>query len=248
MLKKERQAYIIQQINRHNKVLSSDLSNELLVSEDTIRRDLLELDRFGKLTKVHGGALSKSSHFTIQNNIVYSLNEKKVIARKAATLVKDGMFVVLSGGTTIRELIKALPLELNATFITPSIPTALELMEHPNIEVIFVGNKLSKSAQIAVGSEVTMRLNDVRANLCFLGTNSIDIKGGVTDLDWEVIEVKRAMIACSKTVVSLTISEKLDTVQHLKVCNIAAIDVLVTELDTTHQLLKKYKENMRNIL
>ena len=60
MLKKERQAYIIQQINIHNKVLSSDLSVQLNVSEDTVRRDLQELDEEGKLTKVHGGALSKS--------------------------------------------------------------------------------------------------------------------------------------------------------------------------------------------
>jgi DeoR/GlpR family transcriptional regulator of sugar metabolism len=64
MLKKERQAYIIQQINVHNKVLSSDLSVQLDVSEDTVRRDLQELAEEGKLIKVHGGALSKSFHFT----------------------------------------------------------------------------------------------------------------------------------------------------------------------------------------
>ena len=67
MLKKERQAHILQQINIHNKVLSSDLSVQLNVSEDTIRRDLQDLDEEGRLTKVHGGALSKSFHFTIQN-------------------------------------------------------------------------------------------------------------------------------------------------------------------------------------
>jgi DeoR/GlpR family transcriptional regulator of sugar metabolism len=55
MLKKERQAYIIQQINIHNKVLSSDLSSQLDVSEDTVRRDLQELAEEGKLIKVHGG-------------------------------------------------------------------------------------------------------------------------------------------------------------------------------------------------
>ncbi|MGV3508788.1 MAG: DeoR family transcriptional regulator, partial [Sphingobacteriaceae bacterium] len=60
MLKEERQAYIIKQINLHNKVLSSDLSIELNVSEDTVRRDLNELSENGKIIKVHGGALSKS--------------------------------------------------------------------------------------------------------------------------------------------------------------------------------------------
>ena len=242
MLKKERQAYILQQINIHNKVLSSDLSIQLTVSEDTIRRDLQELDEEAKLTKVHGGALSKSFHFTIQNNDIYSLPEKKIIAHKAVQLIKDGMFIVLSGGTTIRELVKALPEELNATFITPSIPTALELLNHPNIEVIFIGNKLLKSAQMSVGAEAVMRLADIKADYCFLGTNSIDAVEGITDLEWEVIEIKKAMINCANKTVSLAISEKLNSVQRLKVCTINNIHTLITELLPTNDLLIAYKQ------
>ena len=60
MLKTERQAYILRQIDLHNRVLSSDLSTEISVSEDTIRRDLNELAETDKIIKVHGGALSKS--------------------------------------------------------------------------------------------------------------------------------------------------------------------------------------------
>lgn len=241
MLKKERQAYILQQINIHNKVLSSDLSIQMNVSEDTIRRDLQELDEEGKLTKVHGGALSKSFHFTIQNNDIYSLTEKKAIAHKAVKLIKDGMFIVLSGGTTIRELIKVLPNELSATFITPSIPTALELLNHPNIDVIFIGNKLLKSAQMSVGAETVMRLKDIKADYCFLGTNSIDAKEGITDLEWEVIEVKKAMINCANKTVSLAISEKLNSVQRLKVCDLAEVNTLITELSPDDSILDDYK-------
>jgi DeoR/GlpR family transcriptional regulator of sugar metabolism len=248
MLKKERQAYIIQQINIHNKVLSSDLSIQMNVSEDTIRRDLQELDEEGKLTKVHGGALSKSFHFTIQNNDIYSLPEKKVIAHKAVKLIKDGMFIVLSGGTTIRELVKALPEDLSATFITPSVPTALELINHPNIDVIFIGNKLLKSAQMSVGAEAVLRLKDIKADYCFLGTNSIDAKEGITDLEWEVIEVKKAMIACANKTVSLAISEKLNSVQRLKVCDITVINTLITELSPDSTVLNDYRALRLDIL
>jgi hypothetical protein len=62
MLKKERQSFILRQVNLHNKVLSTDLSQEMNVSEDTIRRDLNELSEERKIIKVHGGALSKSFH------------------------------------------------------------------------------------------------------------------------------------------------------------------------------------------
>lgn len=248
MLKKERQAYIIQQINIHNKVLSSDLCRQMNVSEDTIRRDLHELDEDGKLTKVHGGALSKSFHFTLQKNAIYQQPEKKIIAQKAVSLIKDGMFVVLSGGTTIIELVKALPEQLNATFITVSLPTALELLNHPNSEVIFLGNKLSKNSQIAVGAEVVLRLNEITADLCFLGTNSIDAEKGITDLEWEVIEVKRAMIACANATISLAISEKLNSVQRLQVCKIDKINTLITELHSDDPILNAYRENGLNIL
>ncbi len=240
MLKKERQGYIIQQINIHNKVLSSDLGTQLDVSEDTIRRDLQELAEEGKLIKVHGGALANSFHFTIESKNVYNLSAKQIIAQKAIQLIKDGMLVVISGGTTMRELVKLLPRQLNATFVTANVPIALELLDHPNVEVIFLGNKLLKSAQMAVGAEVVQRLSQIRADLCLLGTNSIDPNYGITDLEWEIIEVKKAMIACSHKVVSLAISEKLNTVQHLQVCSLDKIDVLITELTPEDEKLSSF--------
>ncbi len=240
MLKKERQAYIIQQINIHNKVLSSDLCVQLDVSEDTIRRDLQELAEEGKLIKVHGGALAKSFHFTIETNSVYNLSAKQIIAQKAIDLIKDGMLIVISGGTTMRELVKMLPSQLNVTFVTANMPIALELLNHPNVEVIFLGNKLLKSAQMAVGAEVVQRLSQIKADLCLLGTNSIDPINGITDLEWEIIEVKKAMIACAQKVVSLAISEKLNTTQRLQVCALDKIDMLITELSHDHEKLIPY--------
>ncbi len=244
MLKKERQGYILQQLNIHNKVLSSDLSVQLNVSEDTIRRDLNELSEEGKLLKVHGGALSTSFHFTINNSNVYSLPEKQVIAGKALSMIKNGMFVLLSGGTTIRELVKALPQDLNATFITVSVPIALELLNHPNCEVIFLGNKLLKSAQMAAGAEVVEKIKNIRADICFLGTNSIDVNG-VTDLEWEVIEVKKAMLQAAKVKVALAISEKLNSEQKLNVCSLDNLDYLITELDPSLELLSPYAQKVQ---
>src|SRR4030095_15012882 len=113
MLKRERQAYILHQVNLHNKVLSADLSEHINVSDDTIRRDLQELADAGKVIKVHGGALSPSFHSGHHNSReVYSYNQKKIIALKAASLIKDGMFILTGGGTTIIEMAKALPQDL----------------------------------------------------------------------------------------------------------------------------------------
>lgn len=241
MLKKERQAYILHQVNLHNKVLSSTLCSEINVSEDTIRRDLQELADEGKVIKVHGGALSQSFnqvHFPI--NGVYSQNQKKTIAKKAVGLIRNGMFILTSGGTTIIEMGRSLPPQLKATFISGSIPAVLEYMHHPNIEVILIGDKISKNSKITVGSEAIAKIKQVKADICFLGTNAIDAENGITDNDWEVVQVKKAMIESCKKVVCLAIAEKVNTVQPIQVCELSDIDTLITELEPGNPILKPY--------
>ncbi len=248
MLKKERQAFILHNVNLHNRVLVGDLSEGINVSEDTIRRDLQELSDHGKLIKVHGGALSKSFHSSFNSSKVYAIENKKRIAQKAANLIQDGMFVLTSGGTTILELAKALPENLHATFITGSIPAALEYLHHPNIEVIIIGDKLSKGSQITVGGEAISKIRQIRADICFVGTNALEAEHGLTENDWEVVQVKKAMIESSTKVVSLAISEKINTIQRIKICETKEIDVLITELDVDAAILGPYKKAGLEIL
>ena len=243
MLKKERQAYILHQVNLHNKVLSSSLCLDIKVSEDTIRRDLQELADEGKIIKVHGGALSPSfNQVYFPTNGVYSQQNKKTIANKAIDLISNGMFILTSGGTTIIELARMLPPQLKATFISGSIPAILEYMHHPNIEVIMIGDRISKNSKITVGSQAIARIKEVKADICFLGTNAIDLEHGITDNDWEVVELKKAMINSSKKVVCLSISEKVNSVQPIRVCGLKDIDVLITELPANDPLLKPYQD------
>ncbi|HMT73393.1 MAG TPA: DeoR/GlpR family DNA-binding transcription regulator [Chitinophagaceae bacterium] len=243
MLKKERQAYILHQVNLHNKVLSSLLCTEINVSEDTIRRDLQELADEGKIIKVHGGALSHSfNQVSFPVNGVYSQNQKRIIAHKAIGLISNGMFVLTSGGTTIIEMARSLPPQLKATFISGSIPAILEYMHHPNIDVIMIGDRISKNSKITVGPEAIAKIKQVKADICFLGTNAIDPEMGITDNDWDVVQLKRAMIESSKKVVCLAIAEKINTSQPIRVCGIEDIDILVTELSPDNEIFKPYKK------
>jgi DeoR/GlpR family transcriptional regulator of sugar metabolism len=243
MLKKERQALILREVNIHNKVVLNDLSIKLDVSEDTIRRDLQELADAGKIIKVRGGALSKSYHvFSYKENDIYAYEEKTIIARKAISLLRDGMLVLISGGSTNLEIARILPPELKITFLTISLSTALKLMEHPNSDIIFIGGQISKTAGITVGAEVVQTLMDIRPDICLLGVNGIDPNEGLTESDWEVMTIKRAMIKASKKIIALSIAEKLGSVQKIRVCELADIDVLITEFDPLHEDLTTYRE------
>lgn len=242
MLKAERHNFILHQVDLHNKVLSADLSMQIDVSDDTIRRDLQQLSENGKIVKVHGGAMSLSFHNgNYASKEVYAYSQKKIIAQKAASLIKDGMFVLTGGGTTIIELARALPPSLKATFISGSIPVLFEYTNHPNIEVIAIGDKISKNSKISVGSEAIAKIKELKVDLCFLGINAVNLERGVSDNDWDIVQIKKAMIAASKKTVCLTISEKINTQQPLQICECSRIDTLITELPVEDSLLQPYR-------
>ncbi|WP_207428723.1 DeoR/GlpR family DNA-binding transcription regulator [Pedobacter sp. SYSU D00535] len=242
MLKEERQAYIIKQINLHNKVLSSDLSTELNVSEDTIRRDLNELAETGKIIKVYGGALSKSFHYPFTEKETYAKDSKKEIAKKALSLIKDEMVLLVGGGTTMIEIARMVPKNLRCTFFTISPLVALELVENSNINVILLGGQLSPNAHISIGSMVINQLADIHVDLCFLGTNGLSLEAGITDSDIEVVQVKKAMLKAAKKTAIVSIAEKLNSVQKMKVCNLNAIHYLVTDLEPSDAALHGYSK------
>jgi DeoR/GlpR family transcriptional regulator of sugar metabolism len=249
MLKKERQALILREINIHNKVVLTDLSLKLDVSEDTVRRDLQELADAGKIIKVRGGALSKSYHvYSYKENEIYAYQEKTIIARKAITLLRDGMLVLISGGSTNLELARILPPDLKLTFLTNSLSSAMQLQEHPNSETIFLGGTLSKTAGVSMGGEVVRALYDLRPDLCLMGVNGIDAVEGLTESDFDVMTVKRAMLECSTKVAAISIAEKLDSVQKIRVCDLGKLDYLITELDPENERLSAYRKLNLDIL
>ncbi|GAB3823796.1 DeoR/GlpR family DNA-binding transcription regulator [Pontibacter rugosus] len=240
MLKEERQAFIIKQINLHNKVLSSDLSAKLNVSEDTVRRDLNELAEAGKIMKVHGGALSKSFHYPFQQTEIYAKESKKEIARKVIQLIQDEMIVLVGGGTTMTEVARMIPDSLKCTFFTVSPLIALELAERSNIKVFLVGGQLSRNSHINIGAQVISQLSEIKVDLCVLGANSVSLEDGITDSDWEVVQVKKAMIKSANKTAIMSIAEKLDSNQNMQVCKLNSVHYLVTDLKPKSAELKHY--------
>ncbi len=150
------------------------------------------------------------------------------------------MFVLTGGGTTIIELAKSLPDNLHATFISGSIAVLMEYIKHPTIDVIAIGDRISKNAKIAIGPDAISKIKSIKSDICFLGINAIDIEFGVSDNDWDVVQMKKTMIESARKTVCLSISEKLNTLQPIQVCQLKEIDMLITELPADDPMLKPY--------
>ncbi|MEW2921589.1 MULTISPECIES: DeoR/GlpR family DNA-binding transcription regulator [Flavobacteriaceae] len=242
MLKEERHQVILNEVRIHNKVLLTDIAELLKVSPDTVRRDIKELHDDNKLKRVHGGAISLGfNHYNYVNREIYSLEEKSKIAEKAVSILKAGQVVLLSGGTTNLEIARLIPPYLKITCFTPSLPIAMQLLPKPNIEIIFIGGKVNKDSQITIGGKPIGFLSELKVDVCFLGVNSMHPTDGITEFDWEVVQLKKAMIKASKKVVVPSISEKINSTQRYKICDIDSINVLATELDKSDPILEPYR-------
>jgi DeoR/GlpR family transcriptional regulator of sugar metabolism len=241
MLTAERRQFILEILHRDRKVLSSELSHELKVSEDTIRRDLRELAEAGLLQRVHGGALLASpATASYADRQQQAPKEKEAIAKAAAKLVHPGQVVILDGGTTTLQVAKHLPLDLAVTVVTNSPPIALALAEHPQIETIMLGGKLDRQALVNVGITAIDTLRSIRADICMLGVCSLHPEIGISVANLDEAHVKRAMIASAAETIGLATEAKLDTASNYVVGKIEALAYLVTAPSVDRDRLSTY--------
>ncbi len=242
MLKEERQQKIVNEVELHNRILLIDLAEALDVSIDTVRRDVKELDAEQKLRKVHGGAISMGfTANSARNEHVYALDAKLKIVDKAIMLLKNGGVIFIDGGTTCLEFARMLPTHLELTCFTLSLPVAMELSSKPNVTTIFIGGQIAKDAQIAIGANAIHNLSEIKVDYSFIGTGYVDATFGLTEFDWDIVQLKKAVIKAAKKTVLLCISEKLNSQHRYKTCDITAINMMVTELEPQNDRLNAFK-------
>src|SRR3989344_1745110 len=118
MLTTQRKQLILERLRQDGQIVAKALSEELGISEDTVRRDLRELAAEGQLQRVHGGALPASKAVgNLQVREHLATDDKRALGRAGAALVQPGQVVILDGGTTSLQVVQHLPLELGASVV-----------------------------------------------------------------------------------------------------------------------------------
>jgi DeoR/GlpR family transcriptional regulator of sugar metabolism len=242
MLTDHRKRHILELLNRDGQIIAKELSANLGVSEDTIRRDLRELAASGLLLRVHGGALPASpavANLTGRRRI--ATDAKAAIGRACAALIQPGQVVILDGGTTSRELARHLATDLRATVVTHSPTIAAELEGHPTVDVLLIGGRLFKHSMVSVGAIAVEAIQRIRADLFFLGVTGVHATEGLTTGDAEEAAVKRALIARAAETIVLASPEKLGAVSPYLVAPINEISALVTHKDAPADLVEPFE-------
>jgi DeoR/GlpR family transcriptional regulator of sugar metabolism len=241
LLSAERRQAILDALARDGKVVAARLVEELGVSEDTIRRDLRELAAHGLVQRVHGGALPPAPQpGTFAHRQETSTDEKAALAQAAAGLLVDASVILLDGSTTNLELARRLPADRVRTVLTNSPPIAAALADHPTADVVMIGGRLLKEAQVTVGPTAVDFIRSVRADAVVLGVCALHPEHGLSTDDLEEAHVKRAMVAASADVIALATSDKLRAGGPYVVAPVAELTHVVAEASAPAELLDPY--------
>lgn len=227
MLTEERHKKIIEWIERDGLVKSQDLVKWLYASESTIRRDLQELEDLGLLERVHGGA-KRPQHLEQEPAMVEksskNVQQKKLVAQYAASLVVEGDVIYLDAGTTTSEMIPFLK-NRTITVVTNSVGLAARLVE-AQIATIILGGRIKLTTDAVVGSQSLEQLKQYRFNKVFMGMNGIQLDSGYSTPDPEEAILKRAAIQQADDAFVLVDHSKFNQTSFVSVAPLSAASIL----------------------
>jgi DeoR/GlpR family transcriptional regulator of sugar metabolism len=238
MLTSERKSYIRDVLRRDGRIVAKALSEELGLSEDTVRRDLRELAREGVLQRVHGGALPASPAVAdYERRGKIAIEAKVRLGRTAASFIEKGQVVFIDGGTTNVQLARAIPSGLSATVVTHSPSIAVVLANHPNIEVELVGGRLFKHSVVAVGAAAVDAIRRVRPDIFFMGVTGVHVEAGLTTGDAEEAAIKRTISGQSGETVVLATTEKLGAASAFMIAPLREATTLIVDANAPDAVL-----------
>ena len=240
MLTTQRKQLILQRLQQDGQIVAKAFSEELGISEDTVRRDLRELAAEGQLQRVHGGALPASAAIgDMQVRAALAPDEKRALGRAGAALVQPGQVVILDGGTTSLQVVQHLPLTLRATVVTHSPTIAVALAGHAQIEVLVLGGRLFRHSMVNVGGSVVEAAARLHADLYLMGVTGVHVQAGLTTGDFEEAAVKRALHERAAETVVLASADKLGAASPFTIAPLSALAALVVPASTPAALRKK---------
>lgn len=243
MLTDQRHQLILDRLAAKGSVLAGELASHFGVSEDTVRRDLRELAKAGQCRRVYGGAVAAAPFAAAPIGLRggHAVEEKARLASAAAALLSGKQTLFIDGGSTNTAIAKAIPRDLELTIATNSLGVASALSDHPLVDLIVLGGRFVRDLGTCVGADTLAAIEQLGADLFFLGSCGLDASRGVTAFDSAEAEVKRAMARNSAGIVIAVTNDKLATTAPYRVAGAEAIRHLVVEKTAPAAILADFE-------
>ncbi|HAS8171832.1 TPA: DeoR/GlpR transcriptional regulator [Vibrio vulnificus] len=228
-----RASFIIKTISKVGQVSVVDLSEELNVSVETIRRDLKELDKKGEVVRVHGGAICKEYRdegTSFNNRASSNVTDKMHLVEQVISNVYEGSVIGLDASSSSWLVAQSLP-DIQCTVVTNSINNINVLCGKRNITIISLGGYFSEKYKAFYGMLAKNMLSEMALDLCVISCVGFDEDTGVWDSNEYNYEIKKTFIEVSEKVILLADKSKYKKKSLLRICGLDEIDLLISNAE-----------------
>lgn len=231
-----RQDDLLQYINKRNSVSTSELLERFQVSRATINRDLIDLEKEGVITRVHGGVVSNEAFQTFEPSIAKKemsrREEKEAIAREALRYVEDHQTIILDSGSTTWYLAKELAQSKrfeNLTVVTCDLKNAYTLAENGSLSLFVLGGMKQPEAYDLWTPQNIEILETLSIDKYFMACTAFDSEIGLTQFNQNDAFLKSKMLELSGEHILCSDSSKYGVRKRWKVCDVEALDIIITD-------------------
>jgi len=226
-----------------NQISTEQLAQDLGVSRETVRRDVIKLESMGVLRRVHGGIVSTDPApeppLSVRNTV--RAREKQLIARATIQQLSAGQTLFIDAGSTTSILAESLVSLPGMTIITNSLTVATTLASSvvssikPDHEVILLGGQMDSSAQATVGAGTVNEISRYRADVALLSPVGIHSDVGASCFAQDEAAVASAMARHAKETIILADHSKVGISSRIVYAGITEIDMLITDTTAVRQ-------------
>ena len=246
MLITERHEEIVNLINKHGFISSKEIMKHICVSSATLRRDLTILEKKGLIQRIRGGAMKIESKFHELSVLVREqtlVNEKKRMAESCVSFIQEGMSIFFDSSTSVSFLMPLLTSYKNISVVTNGITNALLCSSLNSFHTHLACGLVSTKTNSTIGPNSVSYLNSFNSDLFIFSCTGFSLKGGVTEANFEQSSSKQQMLKNSKTHILLVNSTKFGKIYMTKMCDLADLDVVITDNTPPQEYIDAFKEH-----
>lgn len=242
VLTNERHDMILSLLDDKQTIKMQDIVDATGASESTIRRDLTELENQHKLERVFGGAMlteRNSLEPSILDKSTKNLQEKKRLAKFAASFIQEEDCIFLDAGSTTFQMIPHLQ-DKNVVVVTNGL-THIDSLNDYGITTYLTGGLMKSRTAALVGSQTIQALQNYRFDKCFLGVNGFHESYGYTTPDPEEASIKKLASSLARITYVVADHTKYEKVSFTKILDLEEAVLLVDNLpqEATESLQNK---------
>lgn len=209
----KRAAYIMEKLKQDKVVMVADLSREMGVTEETVRKDLEKLEKQEHLNRVHGGAYLNEGYgsetpITVRSRLMQK--EKAVLGSRCMELVREKESIFLDCSTTALYLAKELAAsDKKLTVMTNSLKVASELASVTSVRLIVFGGELNRDLAAFEGRSVLEELKQCFIHKAFISSAGVSLEAGITDSTRTEAEIRQEVIRRARQCILMADTTKI---------------------------------------